>query len=61
MLCGGALYASAYPFMKTHIESIGNYGKISLPQVIGLSHWIVVLIMAAVSMMLFRFFEKNNL
>jgi uncharacterized membrane protein YedE/YeeE len=61
MLCGGALYALVYPFMKTHIEPIGSYGKISLPQVSGLNHWIIILLLAAVSIMLFRFFEKNNL
>ena len=61
MLCGGALYALVYPFMKTHIEGIGSYGKISLPQVIGLNHWIIILLLVAVSIMLFRFFEKNNL
>ena len=61
MLCGGAMYALVYPFMKTHIEGIGSYGKISLPQVIGLNHWIIILLLVAVSIMLFRFFEKNNL
>jgi hypothetical protein len=61
MLCGGALYAAAYPFMKTHISSIGSYGKISLPQVIGLNHWLVILILAALAIALFRFFERNEL
>jgi len=61
MLCGGALYALAYPFMETHIERIGSYGKISLPQVIGLNHWIIILLLTAVSILLFRFFEKNSL
>jgi hypothetical protein len=61
MLGGGALYAAAYPFMQTHISSIGSYGKISLPQVIGLNHWLVILILAALAIALFRFFERNEL
>ena len=60
MLCGGALYAAAYPFMKTHISTIGSYGKISLPQVIGLNHWFVILILTAAAIALFRYFERNE-
>jgi len=61
MLLGGGLYASAYPFMKDSIIPLGNFGKISLPQVLGVNHWIVILIFAAVTLLMFRFFEKKNL
>ena len=61
MLLGGAIYASAFPFMKAYIIPMGNFGKISLPQIIGINHWIVILIFAAFLVLLFRFFEKKNL
>lgn len=61
MLCGGALYAAIYPYMKTNIISIGNYGKISVPQIIGINHWIVVIVLAVLTLILFRFFEKKKL
>jgi hypothetical protein len=61
MLSGGALYATVYPYMKTHIISLGSYGKISLPLIFGLNHWIVILVFAAVSILLFRFFENKNI
>jgi uncharacterized membrane protein YedE/YeeE len=61
MLCGGALYAAAYPFMKAHVVGIGSFGKISLPQIIGLNHWIVIVILTALAALLFRFFEKKHL
>jgi hypothetical protein len=61
MLCGGALYAVIYPYMKTNIISIGNYGKISVPQIIGINHWIVVIVLAVLTLILFRFFEKKKL
>jgi uncharacterized membrane protein YedE/YeeE len=61
MLCGGALYALIYPFMKTHIISIGNYGKISVPQIIGINHWIVIIVIAALTFLLSRFFENKHL
>ena len=61
MLCGGALYAMIYPFVKTYIISIGNFGKISVPQIIGINHWIVAIALAALTLLIFRFFEKKNL
>ena len=61
MLGGAALYAVIYPFMKAQIISIGNYGKIGLPQAIGINHWIVVVTLAALTFLLFRWFERKNL
>lgn len=61
MLLGGALYGWAYPAMKAAIIPLGNYGKISLPQVLGISHWIVIIALVVVSLLLFRFFESKKL
>jgi hypothetical protein len=61
MLCGGALYAAIYPFMKTTIAGIGSFGKISLPQIIGINHWIVIIVLVVLTLILFRFFEKKKL
>ncbi len=61
MLCGGALYAALYPLMETHIISVGKYGKIGLPQITGVNHWIIILLLALGSVFLFRFFEKKHL
>ena len=61
MLGGGALYAVIYPFMKAQIIRIGNYGKVGLPQAIGINHWIAVAALAALTLFLFRWFERKNL
>jgi len=61
MLCGGAVYAVVYPFMKTHIISIGKYGKLSVPQLIGINHWIVITVFAVLTILLFWLFEKKNI
>jgi hypothetical protein len=61
MLLGGGLYAVVYPFMKAYIIPIGNFGKITVPQVLGVSHWIVIIVLAVVSLLLFRFFENRRL
>lgn len=61
MFFGGALYAILYPAMKTYIISIGAFGKISLPQILGINHWIVIVILSVLIVALFRFFEKKNI
>ena len=53
--------AAIYSYVKTHIISIGNYGKISVPHIIGINHWIVVIVFAVLALVLFRFFEKIKL
>jgi uncharacterized membrane protein YedE/YeeE len=42
MLVGAALYAEAYPLFKGSVLKMGDYGRLTLPQVLGMNHWIVV-------------------
>ena len=60
MLCGAALYAETYPFMKAKIITLGNYGKITLPQALGVSHWLVITVFAIIVLAMFYFFEKKH-
>lgn len=61
MLFGGGIYALVYPFFKANVISIGNLGKITLPQVFGVNHWIIVVVFVAFIILMFRFFEKKAL
>lgn len=61
MLCGAAVYAALYPFMKANILPLGDFGKISLPEAIGINHWIVIVAFALFTAVLFWLFEKNRL
>ncbi len=61
MLLGAALYAEAYPFLKGSVLTWGNLGKITLPQILGINHWIVIPIFILLSLGLFFWFEKNDL
>ncbi len=60
MLCGAALYAKTYPFMKAKIIPLGNYGKVTLPQALGVSHWLVIIIFALITIAMFILFEKKK-
>lgn len=61
MLAGAALYAEAYPCMKQSVLTWGDLGKLTLPEIFRLNHWIVVAGMLAVILGLFSFFRKKGL
>ena len=61
MLTGAASYAEAYPLMKQTLLTWGNFGKITLPQVLGLSPWVIIVPFILVSLGLFAWFEKKSL
>jgi uncharacterized membrane protein YedE/YeeE len=61
MILGAGLYAEAYPMMKKSILTWGDFGKITLPTALGINHWIVIVVLGAVFIAFFRWFEKKGL
>lgn len=61
MLFGAAVYAEVYPTMKTSVLTWGDYGKVTLPQLLGVNHWLVVVAMVVLALVMFRWFEKRGL
>lgn len=61
MLGGAAAFAELYPLMKKTVLTWGNYGKITLPQILGINHWIVIALMVVLGLVMFWFFEKKGL
>jgi hypothetical protein len=61
MLVGAALFAEAYPWLKVTVLTWGDLGKITIPQVLGISHWIVIVLFVIGGLTLFAWFEKKKL
>ena len=61
MLVGAGIYADAYPYLKVTVLTWGDYGKITIPQVLGVNHWIIIVIMLIGIMGLFKWLEKKAL
>jgi hypothetical protein len=61
MILGAGLYAEFYPIMKGTVLTWGDFGKITLPAVLGINHWIVIVILGALFIGLFSWFEKKGL
>ncbi len=61
MLVGAAVYAEAFPLMKKTVLTWGVFGKITLPEILGINHWVIIVIVVIAGLLLFSFFEKKNL
>lgn len=61
MLVGAAIFAEVYPALKSSVLTWGDLGKITLPGVLGVSPWIVIVLFVVGIVLLFRWFEKLEL
>lgn len=61
MVVGAALYAEIYPFLKSTVLAWKDFGKIGLPETLGLSQWLIVPIFWVGTIALFFWFEKKKL
>ena len=42
MISGAAIFAETFPILQKIVLTWGDFGKITLPQVISVNHWIVI-------------------
>lgn len=61
MVVGAAIYAEAYPYLQKTVLTWGNFGKITIPQVLGVNHWFVIIPFILLAGALFAWFEKKGL
>jgi uncharacterized membrane protein YedE/YeeE len=61
MLTCAALFAEVYPLMKKTVLTWGNLGSITVPQVLGINHWFVIVVLIIAGLLLFKFFKKKHL
>ncbi len=61
MLAGAAIYAEVFPVMSRSILTWGREGSITIPQILGVNSWIVIVVFVTVGLALFRWFEKKGL
>jgi len=61
MLIGAAIYAEVYPALRASILSWGDFGKLTLPAVLGVSPWVVIPVLIALYVLAFVYFEKKKI
>lgn len=60
MLIGAAVYAELYPVLKTTVLAWKDFGKIGLPEVLGVSPWVVISVFYGMVIVIFAWFEKRK-
>ena len=60
MVTGASIYAELYPFFKSTVLSWADYGKIGLPEALGVSPWVVIIVFVCVVLGMFRWFESKG-
>jgi uncharacterized membrane protein YedE/YeeE len=61
MIFGAGLFAEVFPALSRTVMSWGDFGKITLPQVLGINHWLIIAALIILIIPLFRWFEKKGL
>jgi len=61
MLTGAAVFAEVFPAFNGTILTWGSFGKITLPGVLSLNHWVIIPVLIVGGIVLFRWFEKKGL
>lgn len=61
MLVGAAIYAELYTFIKGTVLTWGNFGKITIPDILHINHWIIIIVFIGVGVFLFSWFNRKHL
>jgi uncharacterized membrane protein YedE/YeeE len=61
MLVGAGIFAEAYAFLKDNLLKWGDYGKLSIPKVAGINHWIIILIVWVLMIFVLMVIEKKKI
>lgn len=60
MLTGAAIFAEAYPLLKRTILTIGDYGEITIPQILTINHWFIISILTIGTLVIFSWIERKK-
>ncbi len=58
MIAGAGVYAEVYTLVRGNLLKWGSLGKITLPAILGINHWIIIVILWVFLVLLMRWFEK---
>jgi len=61
MVTGAAVFAEFYPALAKGLLIRGYLGQITLPEILGVNHWVVIVGFIVFGISLFKFIEKKGL
>jgi uncharacterized membrane protein YedE/YeeE len=61
MLVGAALFAEAYPGLRETLLTWGDFGQLTFPTMLGVSHWFIIPLYVIAATAFFLWLEKKGL
>jgi hypothetical protein len=61
MIAGATLFAEAYPYLKRTVLTWGDYGKITLPEALGIGHWPLIALFVLCGLAVCGWIEKKHM
>lgn len=61
MLVGAAAFAEAYPLLKATVLTWGDYGKLTLPELMAQHRWVLIPWFCALGVALLRYIQRRGL
>jgi hypothetical protein len=61
MLCGSAFFAEVFPALEGNLLAWGYHGPLTLPQLLGVNHWLIVVPFVIAGIAFLRWIEKRGL
>ena len=61
MLVGAGIFSEFYPLIKDNLLKWGDLGKLTIPRVIGVNHWVVIAIVWICFVLVLLRVEKKNI
>lgn len=60
ILIGAAIYSEIYPYIANNVLKLGAFGKLTLPSLLGVNHWIVIVALAIVAAGALRWIDRKT-
>lgn len=60
ILIGAAIYSEVYPYIANNLLTLGAFGKLTLPSLLGVNHWIVIVSVAIVVGAALRWLDRRT-
>lgn len=61
IVIGAGLYSEVYPLIQNNLLKMGNYGKLTLPGLLGVNHWVVIIPMVVACGALLIWLDRKGL
>lgn len=61
IIVGSWIFAEVYPYLEDYLYEIGYMGKVTIPKLLGVSPWVIIVPFVVAVLIMFYLFEKFDI